>query len=80
MFWGTSFLRGFGEAKILDVRHFFVIFSMQNFKCNLEGAKIEKKTPTRAIIPRSSLRFGGLCGPGGKQKGWGEGNLAGILA
>ena len=36
-------LGGFGEAKIHDFRTFFVIFSMQNLDCNLEGQKIEKK-------------------------------------
>ena len=35
----------FGEVKILDFRCFFVIVSMQNFECNLEGQKIEKKGP-----------------------------------
>ena len=35
-------LGGFWEAEILDFRTFFVIFSMQNFECNLEGQKIEK--------------------------------------
>ena len=36
-------LGGVWEAKILDFRFFFVIFSMQNLECNLEGQKIEKK-------------------------------------
>ena len=36
-------LGGFWEAKILDFRTFFFIFSMQSLKCNLEGQKIEKK-------------------------------------
>ena len=37
-------LGGFWEGKILDFRTFFVIFSMQNLACNLEGQKIEKKS------------------------------------
>ena len=36
-------LEGVWEAKILDFRTFFVIFSMQSFECNLEGQKIAKK-------------------------------------
>ena len=36
-------LGGFWEAKILDFRIFFAIFSMQIFECKLEGQKIEKK-------------------------------------
>ena len=36
--WGV-----FWEAKIFDFRIFFLIFSMQNLECNLEGQKIEKK-------------------------------------
>ena len=34
----------FWEAETLDFRIFFVIFSMQNFDCNFEGPKIEKKS------------------------------------
>ena len=33
----------FWEAQILDFRTCFIIFSMQNLECNLEGQKIEKK-------------------------------------
>ena len=36
-------LGGVWEAKIVDFRTFFDIFSMQNLECNLEGQKIEKK-------------------------------------
>ena len=44
-------LGGFWEAKILDFRTFFVIFSMQNLECNLEGQKTEKNVgKTRAVI------------------------------
>ena len=45
VFWDFDFgrvLGGFWEAKILDFRTFFAVFSMQNFECNLEGQKIEK--------------------------------------
>ena len=70
---------GFWEAKILDFRTFFVIFSMQNLECNSEGQKIKKKANKRGGYGILG-RFGGQCGPGGKEKGWGEGNLAGILA
>ena len=47
VFWNIDFGRiseGFWEAKILDFRIFFVIFSMQNLECNLEGQEIEKKS------------------------------------
>ena len=37
---------GFWEAKILDFRTFFVIFSMQILECKLEGQNIEKKAQT----------------------------------
>ena len=40
-----------GEANILDFRTFFVIFSMQNLECNLEGQKIEKKGQQEAEVP-----------------------------
>ena len=43
MFFGTSILDGFWETKILDFHTFFIIFSMQNLECNLEGQNIEKK-------------------------------------
>ena len=45
VFWDIDFgwiLGGFWEAKIIDFRTFFIIFSMQNLECNLEGQKIEK--------------------------------------
>ena len=49
-FLGPRFWKGFGrvlggfwEAKILDFRTFFAVFSMQNFECNLEGQKKRKK-------------------------------------
>ena len=35
-------LGGFGEAKILDFRIFFDVFSKQNLEGILEGTKIEK--------------------------------------
>ena len=38
-------LGGFWEAKILDFRSFFDIFSMRNFDCNSRGEKIEKNDP-----------------------------------
>ena len=37
-------LEGFWEAKRVDFRTFFDVFSMQNLDCNLEGQKIEKKS------------------------------------
>ena len=40
-------LIGFWEAKNLDFRLFFDIFSKQKSKCVLEAKKIEKKRPTR---------------------------------
>ena len=61
---------GFGEAKILDVRTCFVIFSMQNLKCKLEGPKIEKKKrSTREVghaFWRSVLPWGGRIYDGGR--------------
>ena len=42
---------GFWEAKIFDFRTFFVIFSMQNLECNLEGQEIEKKKPQDNRFP-----------------------------
>ena len=41
-------LGAFWEAKILDFLTFFVIFSMQNLECNLEGQKIEKNSQQEA--------------------------------
>ena len=35
-------LEGFWEAKILDFRNFFVIFSMQKLKCKKFGQKMKK--------------------------------------
>ena len=37
----------FWEAKILDFRTFFDVFSKHFFKIFLEGQKIKKKSPTR---------------------------------
>ena len=61
----TSILGPFWEAKIDDFRIFFVIFSMQNLECKLEGQKIEKNARKEAEAIFLS-RFGGPCGPGGK--------------
>ena len=41
-----GFWEGFGEAKILDFRTFFDVFSKHFFNIFLEGQKIEKKRPT----------------------------------
>ena len=50
MFFGTSILSGFSkllegvwEAKILNFRTFFDVFSMSFFECGSEGAKIDQK-------------------------------------
>ena len=57
-------LGGFGEAKNLDFRIFFVIFSKQNVEDVLNGEKIEKKSVSR----RSVIDFGparrNVRGPG----------------
>ena len=44
MFFGNSFLRGFGvgfggawKTKIINFRTFFIVFSMQTLECKLEG-------------------------------------------
>ena len=59
-------LEGVWEAKILDFRTFFIIFSMQNFDCNLEGQKIEKNCQQERSSPilGSILRY---------VRPWGEG-------
>ena len=62
---------GFGEAQILDFRTFFVIFSMQNFECNLEGQKIEKKG-CKIFFPAILAVCATL---GGRILGWGEGKF-----
>ena len=66
-----GFWEGFWEAKIIDFRTFFAIFSMPNFDCNLEGQKIEKKGAKKffpAIFAVSAVL-------GGRIIGWKEGKL-----
>ena len=41
-------LEGFREAKILDFRLFFDVFSHKNLECNLEGQKFEKNCQQEA--------------------------------
>ena len=57
---------GFGEAKCLDFYTFFIICSMQNLECKLEGQKIGKKWPKTIFDPilGSLLR---------SVRAWGEG-------
>ena len=59
-------LEGVWEAKILDFRTFFIIFSMQSLKCNLEGQKLEKKVAKNIFGPNfgAALRY---------VRPWGEG-------
>ena len=54
------------EAKILDLGTFFDVFSMQNFDCNLERQKIEKKVAKNIFGPNfgAALRY---------VRSWGEG-------
>ena len=64
-------LGGFWEAKILDFRTFFVMFSMLNFECNLERQKIEKKG-SKNFFPAILAACAVL---GGRIIGWGEGKF-----
>ena len=64
-------LEGFWEAKILDFRIFFVIFSMQILECKLEGQKIEKKG-FKIFLPAI---FAVSAALGGRIIGWGEGKF-----
>ena len=59
-------LEGFWEAKILDFRIFFTIFSTQILECKLEGQKIEKKVAKNVFGPNfgAALRY---------VRSWGEG-------
>ena len=59
-------LGGVWKAKILDFRTFVDVFSMQNFDCNLEGQKIEKKVAKNIFGPNfgAALRY---------ERPWGEG-------
>ena len=67
MFFWTSILKAFwvGFGRVLGGT-FFDIFSMQNFECNLEGQKIEKKVAKNIFGPNfgSALR---------SVRAWGEG-------
>ena len=83
MFFETSIWEGFWEGlgRVLGGQNpwfskFFRHFFDAKFRVQLGRAKTRKKTPTRAIIPWSSPRFGGMCGPGGKDLGWGEACLS----
>ena len=68
-------MEGFWEAKILDFRIFFVIFSMQILECKLEGQKIEKKgsktiyDPLLGSLQRSVRPWGEGKRMGGRQLG-----------
>ena len=70
-----GFGEGFGRPKSLMFAVFFVIFSMQNLECNLEGPKIEKnanKSDHPLIIPsvwRSVRAWGEGKRMGGRQLG-----------
>ena len=65
-------LEGFWEAKILDFRTFFYVFSYQNLECNLEGQKFEKncqqeaKVQVRYIVRRYVRAWGEGFRMGGK--------------
>ena len=57
---------GVWEPKTIDFRTLFDVFSMQNFDCNLEGQKIEKKVAKNIFGPNfgAALRY---------VRSWGEG-------
>ena len=55
----------FWEAKILDFRTFFDVFSKHFFNIFFEGQKIEKKRPTRQQDTSILLILGRACGMSG---------------
>ena len=56
----------FCGTRFLDFRIFFIIFSRQNLKCNLEGQKIEKSVQQEAGVVH--------LGPTSQYvRAWGEG-------
>ena len=59
-------LEGVWEAKILDFRTFFNVFSMQSLECNLVRQKIEKKVAKNIFGPN----FGAASR---SVRPWGEG-------
>ena len=60
---------GVWEAKTIDFRTFFDVFSMQNLDCNLEGQKIEKKKATKSHFSASWRRVsGGPQAPGERKR------------
>ena len=78
-FFGPRFWKHFGRVlggQNSRISLFFRHFFDAKFRVQFGRAKNRKKSAQDDFIPN----FGGLCGPGGKEKGWGEGNLAGNLA
>ena len=65
-------LGGFWEAKIINFRTFSTIFFDAKFGVQVGKAKNRKKTQKCKV----SGRFGGPCGLGGKDLGWGEACLS----
>ena len=69
---------GFWEAKILDFRIFFVIFSMQILECKLEGQKIEKKVAKNVFGPNFGVALRYVRSWGEGLEDGGKANLASI--
>ena len=63
-FW-EGFGRGFGSQNPWFL-HFFIIFSMSNLECNLEGQKIEKKVAKNIFGPNFGAALRSV-------RAWGEG-------
>ena len=76
-------LGGFGEGFERPKPSIFAVFSIKTGSKNEDVFWKAKKSSFEASRGLEALfleLFSGLCGPGGKEKGWGEGNLAGNLA
>ena len=61
---------------MLDFRFFFVIFSMSNLECNLEGPKIEKNSSKTRDVIIFWVDAAVCTGLGGRIIGWGEACLS----
>ena len=82
VFWDLDFdriLEGFWEAKILNFRTFFDVFSMSFFKRGSEGQKIKKKCEKTHTFPLFGLGFAVVPPLLGKEKDRGK-NTTGRVA